>query len=141
MRRFRVTVNGVSYDVGVEEIPTDGIPAASRGPALPATHEIAPIVRPAIVPAPPAVIQPVLPDSGEAASEPGMVEAPLPGAILAVKVAPGDQVAPGQVLILLEAMKMENEVVAPISGRVAEVRVKPGDSVALGDLLCVLMDG
>jgi len=68
----------------------------------------------------------------------GVVKAPLPGAILAVKVAPGDAVSAGQVLVLLEAMKMENEVASPIAGRVRDVRVAAGDAVGLGDVLCVV---
>jgi biotin carboxyl carrier protein len=66
------------------------------------------------------------------------VRAPLPGAILDVRVAPGQKVEEGQVLFLLEAMKMENEVVAPIAGVVQEVRVAAGQTVELGELLCLV---
>ena len=155
MKRFFVTVNGVRYDVWVEEVPTDSAvgsgsafgsrerpattPESGRDGALP-TASTVPIVRPAVLPAPPAVLQPAS-GSAPATDEPaGAVEAPLPGAILAVHVTVGDWVEEGQVLMLLEAMKMENEVVAPRSGRVTAVYVEPGQSVALGDVLCVLAD-
>lgn len=141
MRRFRVTVNGIPYEVGVEEILAADPRTGRQEPTTPVREDVPAIVRPAVVPTPPAVIRPSSLDSksgGTAGDGPGRVEAPLPGAILAVKIAPGDTVVSGQVLMLLEAMKMENEVVAPVAGRVASVRVQPGDSVSLGDLLCVL---
>ena len=62
----------------------------------------------------------------------------MPGKILDVKVKPGDAVKEGDFLLILEAMKMENEVVAPIKGVVKEVRVNPGDSVNRGDVLVII---
>jgi biotin carboxyl carrier protein len=66
------------------------------------------------------------------------VEAPLPGTVVAVRVAPGQEVKAGEVLVILEAMKMQNEIVSPRGGKVAAVTVKKGDTVALGDLLAVV---
>ncbi len=64
-----------------------------------------------------------------------MVTAPLPGAVLDVKVAVGDEVKEGDVLAILEAMKMENEILAPCAGHVAAVRVAPGAAVDGGEVL------
>lgn len=74
-------------------------------------------------------------DGGAAAAR---VEAPIPGKVLAVKVEAGDDVTPGQPLVVLEAMKMENELCAEADGRVAEVHVKPGQPVEMGTLLVEL---
>ncbi|HCJ10528.1 MAG TPA: hypothetical protein DHW14_05125, partial [Clostridiales bacterium] len=66
------------------------------------------------------------------------VEAPLPGTVVAVRVRPGQEVRKGEVLVVLEAMKMENEVVAPRGGIVRDVPVEKGDTVSLGDVLVTL---
>lgn len=118
VRRFRVTVNGKVYEVETEEL---GVEAAS--PAA------APVREPVRAPA----VAPVAPARGGVP-----IEAPLPGAILDVKVAVGQTVDAGQVLVILEAMKMENEIVAPEVGVVADVRVAKGSSVSAGDVLVVL---
>ncbi len=115
MKRFNITVNGKAYDVAVEEVGADSAPAAAT-PAQTAAPAAAPV--PAAAPA-----------GGTA------VKAPMPGNILEVKVNPGDTVAEGQVLMVLEAMKMENDIVAPKAGTVASVNVKKGDSVNRDDLL------
>jgi biotin carboxyl carrier protein len=64
----------------------------------------------------------------------------LPGGVIAVAVAPGDAVTAGQLLVVVEAMKMEHRITAPSDGTVAEVRAAVGDQVAAGDLLVVLHD-
>ena len=110
MKRFNITVNGKAYDVAVEEVGAGSAPAA------------APVQ--AAAPAPVAA-----PAGGTA------VKAPMPGTILDVKVNSGDTVSEGQVLMVLEAMKMENDIVAPKAGTVASVNVKKGDSVNRDDLL------
>ena len=66
------------------------------------------------------------------------VRCPMPGTILSVNVNPGDTVAEGQILMILEAMKMENEIMAPKAGRVVSVSVQKGASVESGTLLCVI---
>lgn len=114
MKRFNITVNGKAYDVAVEEVGAGSAPAAAPVQAVPAA-----------APAP-------------AASAPAggtSVKAPMPGTILDVKVKAGDSVSEGQVLMILEAMKMENDIVAPKAGTVAAVNVKKGDSVNRDDLL------
>lgn len=115
MKRFNITVNGKAYDVAVEEVGAGSAPAAV--PAAPAAP--APAAAPAAVPA-----------AGGTA-----VKAPMPGDILDVKVSAGDTVSEGQVLMVLEAMKMENDIVAPKAGKVASVNVKKGDKVNRDDLL------
>ncbi len=113
MKRYNITVNGVTYDVAVEE-NNSGAPVAPAAPA-------------AAAPAP-----------APAAAGSVKINAPMPGTILDVKVSAGDAVKSGDVLAILEAMKMENEIMAPSDGTVAGVHVKKGDSVNSGDLLVSL---
>ena len=75
-------------------------------------------------------------EGGEAVA--GALVAPMPGTVLAVHAAPGDTVAQGQLLMIVEAMKMEHRITAPAAGTVTEVRARPGDQVSGGDLLAVL---
>ena len=139
MRSFFVTVNGERFEVTVEEVAADGEARASgapvSGPARSAPALAAAPPRPAPGPERAADTAPVA--RGALVGE-GVVKAPLPGAILAVKVSVGDVVGAGQVLVLLEAMKMENEIASPIAGHVRDVRVAAGDAVGLGDVLCVV---
>ena len=130
MRKFLINVNGNSYEVEVEEVggasaPMAAAPVAPAAPAVPAPAAAAPAA-----PAAPAAAAPA------AAGE--QVKSPMPGNILDVKVAVGDTVAEGDVLIILEAMKMENEIVAPCSGKVASVNVQKGATVNSDDLLVVI---
>ncbi len=125
MKRYNVTVNGVAYDVVVEEVDATAAPAPVAAPAAPA-------------PAPKAA--PTAPKAAPAAPVAGgkPVNAPMPGNILAVNVKVGDKVEKGAVLCILEAMKMENEIVAPEAGTVAAVNVTKGATVQSGDALIVL---
>ena len=122
MKRFNITVNGKTYDVAVEEVggasaPVAAAPAPVSAPAATAA--------PAAAPAPAAV-------SGTD------VKAPMPGNILDVKVNVGDTVSVGQVLVILEAMKMENDIVASVAGKVAAINVKKGDTVNSDDVIAVI---
>lgn len=119
MKRFNITVNGKAYDVAVEEVTDGSAPAMISAPAS------APKVAPA-----PATVTP--------AGEGEKVTAPMPGTILDVKVSVGDSVTKGQALMILEAMKMENEIVAPCDGKVTSVTVKKGDSVNSADTLATV---
>jgi len=131
MKKFHVTVNGKTYDVAVEEVgvssapvmPAAPVAAAAPAPAAPAV----PAATPAAAPAPVAV-----PADGV------KILSPMPGAILDVKVSAGTAVKQGDILVLLEAMKMENEIRAPQDGTVAAVSVAKGDQVSTDDLLIVL---
>lgn len=121
MKNYRITVNGTSYDVSVEELSGGAAPVAAPPVAAPA---------PAASPAAPA------PAAGGAGSV--KVSSPMPGKILAVKANVGDSVKKGQVILILEAMKMENEVVAPEDGTIASIDVTVGASVESGDTLATL---
>ena len=114
MKKYRVTVNGTAYEIELEEL-TGAAPAAAPAAAT--------------APAPAAAAAPA---GGE------QVTSPLPGSILSVNVAAGDAVKRGQVLMILEAMKMENEIMCPCDGKVVSVNTSKGSSVESGTLLCVI---
>ena len=120
MKKYRVNVNGAVYEVELEEIT-----GAAAAPVAAA---------PAAVPAPAAPAAPVAaaPAGGE------KITSPMPGNILAVNVAAGDTVKRGQVLMILEAMKMENEIMSPCDGTIASVNTQKGATVESGTLLCVI---
>ena len=121
MRKFVINVNGKSYDVEVEEI-RNGVavstPVATEPVAAPAPQAAAPKT------------------TGTAGSV--KIEAPMPGTVLKMNVKVGDTVAEGQAVAVLEAMKMENDIVAPSAGTVASVNVSVGDSINSGDVLVTL---
>ena len=106
--KYRVIVDGTAYTVEVEPL--------GAGTPMPA-----PVAAPAPV-----------------ADDAMTVTAPMPGKILSVKVNVGDSVNSGDLVLMLEAMKMENEVFATASGKVTEIRVKSGDNVSTGDILMVI---
>lgn len=115
MKKYNVNVNGTAYEVTVEEVTGGAAPAPAAATA------------PAAVPAPAAPA-----GAGES------VTSPMPGNILSVNVNVGDTVSEGQVLMILEAMKMENEIMAPKAGKVVSVAVQKGATVESGTLLCVI---
>ena len=116
MKKYRVNVNGSLYEIEIEEI---------RAPAAAAVS----IPAPAAAPAAPVVSAPA---GGE------QIKAPMPGTILDVKVQAGQAVKKGDVLVTLEAMKMENEIPSPCDGRVTGVHVRKGDTVETQALLCTI---
>ena len=127
--KYKVTLNGRTYEVEVEAgkaMLLDEYEAIA--PAAPAT---APAAAPAPVAAPSAA-----PAASLAAGEP--VKAPMPGVVLKVQVQQGRAVKAGQVLVILEAMKMENEIVAPKDGTVAQIVAAKGASVESGAPLVIL---
>lgn len=131
MKKYIVNVNGKSYEVEIEEV--GGVSAA------PITSTPSP--QPKAAPAKPAKASKPAPQKAEAKPVPQgaeTVEAPMPGTVLDIKVNEGDTVTEGQVLLLLEAMKMENEIVAPKSGKVAAINTAKGASVNTGDPLISL---
>ena len=129
MRKFNITVNGNLYEVDVEEI-VNGAPVAAPVVSAPAAPAAAPA--PQAAPAPKAA--PVA--SGSEGSV--KIEAPMPGTVLKVNVKVGDKVSAGDAVVVLEAMKMENEIADPSDGGVASVNVSQGASVDTGALLITL---
>jgi len=115
MKKYKVNVNGTVYEVEIEDI-TGAAPVAAAP---------APVSAPAPAAAP-------APAGGEA------ITSPMPGNILAVNVSAGDAVKKGQVLMILEAMKMENEIMCPRDGKVVSVAVAKGATVESGTLLCTI---
>ena len=124
MKKFNVTVNGTAYDVEVNEVKA-AAPAAAPKAAPAAAPKAAP------APAPAAAAAPV-PAGAET------VKAPMPGKILSVAVSAGQAVKKGETLLILEAMKMQNEIAAPHDAVVAEVRVSANQTVSTGDDMVVL---
>ena len=122
MKTYKVTVNGTAYEITLEVVDKATVNTAPAQAAAPAA---------APVPAPVQAPAPVAAEGGET------VKSPMPGNILAVNVNNGDSVKKGQVLMILEAMKMENEIMAPCDGVVSNVITK-GSSVETGAVLCVL---
>ncbi len=131
MKRFNVTVNGVAYDVIVEEV---GASAPAAAPVAAPAAAPAPVAPAAPVAAPAPAAAPV--STGAAGSV--TVKAPLQGTIMKVMVKPGDSVKKGTPVCVIEALKMENDVVAPEDGVVASVNVKSGDSVKTDEVLLTL---
>ena len=119
MKNYRITVNGVAYDVAVEELGAGEVSAA-------------PVSAPAAAPAKKAAPK----ASGKAGAV--KITAPMPGKIVAVKAQAGDSVKKGDAVIVLEAMKMENEICAAQDGVVASVEVAVGDTVEGGDVLATM---
>ena len=130
MRKFNVTVNGVAYDVEIEEVgAVASAPVAAPAPAATPAPVAAPAAAPAAPKAAPAA-------QGKAGSV--SIKAPMPGTILKINVKVGDAVKAGDVVCVLEAMKMENDICAPQDGVVSSVEVAQGASVATDAVLVTL---
>ena len=136
--KYVATINGKKYEVEVEKLEAyesldrNGV-AAPAAPVLPAS---APVQRPA-APAPAPVAAAPAPKAAAPAGA-TTVEAPMPGKILNIKVSEGQAVKFGEVVVIMEAMKMETEIVAPADGTVSKILVKAGDSVDTGAALVAL---
>ena len=126
MKKFKITVDGKAYEVEVEEIGEGTVSMVS-----------APAPKLASNPAPKAVSTPK-PKSSAAPTDGEEVNAPMPGKILQVKVKEGASVAEGDTLLILEAMKMENEIIANASGSITKINVAVNDMVDTGDVLMVI---
>ena len=129
--KYKVTLNGRTYEVEVEAgkaMLLDEYEAIAPAPAAAA----APVAAPTAAPAAAAPAAPVVTGAGEA------VNAPMPGNILKVNVQNGQAVKAGEVLVVLEAMKMENEIMAPKAGTVTQVLVSKGSTVDTGAPLVVI---
>lgn len=139
MKKYQITVNGKSYEVEVEEI---GGAASSTPQAVHASNvKQAPVSpAPSAPKATPASVTPTAPAAPAKEVPAGgvKVNSPMPGTILDVRVSVGQSVKKGDVLTILEAMKMENEIMAPQDGVVSSIQVVKGASVNTGEVLIVL---
>ena len=136
MKKFNVTVNGKAYAVEVEEVGSGAFTYAPVQSAQQQAPQAAPIAQapsvpqaPQAAPAPKATLEPV---AGE------LMTAPMPGTILDIKVSEGQTVKAGDIILILEAMKMENEIVAPTDGTVARIHTSKGTAVSTGDALVTI---
>ena len=129
--KYKVTLNGRTYEVEVEAAEAMLL---SEYEAIAPAPAAAPVAAAPAAPAaaPAAAAAPVVTGAGEA------VNAPMPGTILKVNVTQGQAIKEGDVLCVLEAMKMENEIMAPKAGTVTQVVVSKGSSVNTGDALVVI---
>ena len=120
MKKYRVNVNGTEYEIGIELMSEEEAAASKQAPKS----------------APAAATAPEAPAAKAGAGE--AVNSPMPGTILSVNVKAGDAVKKGQVLMILEAMKMENEIMAGADGTVTAVMVNAGQAVEAGAALCTI---
>lgn len=118
MKRYNITVNGTAYDVAVEEITDGAAPAAAAAPAPKA-----------------AAPKTAAPIGAQGAFK---ISAPMPGTIVEVKLNVGDAVKNGTPIAILEAMKMENEIVADRDGIIASINIAKGDSVSTGTVIATI---
>ena len=126
MKNYKITVNGTTYEVGVEEV--------GGAAEVKSVQAAAPAPKPAPAPAPKPAAAPKPAPAPKAAPK-GDAEdvlAPLPGTVISVNVSEGEEVKSGQILLIFEAMKMENELVAPRAGSVAKIHVAKGDVLESG---------
>jgi len=128
MKKFQITFKGQVYELDVEEISDKNV-AVSKAPV----STSAPIAVPSSTPK-------VAPKAAPTAAPAGAqtVSAPMPGKILTVNIKTGDSVKRGDVIFILEAMKMQNEIMATQDGKVSDVRTAVGQTVSTGDVLAVL---
>ena len=147
--KYVATLNGKKYEIEIERV--DGYKPLDRGAAAVATAPIiaaapapvaapapAPVAAPAPAPAPVAAPAPAPAPAAPAAAGGQSVDAPMPGKILDIKVKVGDAVSFGQCVVVMEAMKMETEIVAPAAGTIASINVSNGDTVDTGAVLVTL---
>ena len=138
MKNYTITVNGNVYEVTVEE--SNGRAVQMPVAALPVAQKVAPAAPVAAAPTPAPTAPVATPAAPAATGTAGAVKvvAPMPGKILGVKVSAGQNVKKGDVVVILEAMKMENEIVAPQDGTIASINVSTGQSVESGEVIATL---
>ena len=124
--KYIVTLNGTNYEVEVEK--TDAVITA-------VSEAVAPVAAPVAAPAAPVAASPA---AAAVSAEGEKVISPMPGTILSVSASVGASVKAGDVLLVLEAMKMENDIVAPCDGTVKQILVQKGSTVATDDVLAVV---
>jgi len=136
MKQYNITVNGTVYAVEVEEVGAVSAPAPAAKPAAAPAAAPAPAAKPAAAPA--AAPAPAAKPAAAPSAGATVVNAPIPGTVLDVQVTPGKAVKSGDILLILEAMKMENEIMSPVDGTIDVVQVSKGDAVNAGDLLVTI---
>ncbi len=147
MKTYKYTINGNKYEVAVENVLDNVATVSVNGEVYKVeidpevvVSKPKPVVRPAAAPAKPAA--PAAQSAAAAGAKPASgqyaVKAPLPGVITEIKVACGDEVKSGDAVVVLEAMKMANNLETEKAGRVASVCVQPGQSVMEGDALVII---
>ncbi len=129
MKKFNITVNGVSYEVDVEEVKEGAAPAAPKPQTAPPAQAPKAAAAPTASAPAPAATSAAVPAGGTT------VESPMPGNVWKIIVKEGQEVKEGDTLLILEAMKMENEIPAPCDGVVASLHVAEGAAVNGGDIL------
>ncbi len=135
MKTYKVTVGDKEYIVKLKEVAEGtSVESTVGASALPDLQPVAAATATA-----PAAAAPVVAEQAVASGDAEIVDAPLQGSIMAVNIAPGDQVQAGDIVLIIEAMKLENEVVAPRDGTVEQVFVKEGESVNSEDALYSLV--
>lgn len=132
--KYIISLNGKDYEVEVEHGQAMVVNVQDTPVAAPVAAPAAPVAAPAAAPAAPAAAAAPAP----VATSGDPVTAPMPGTIVKLVAAPGAAVKKGQTILILEAMKMENEIVAPRDGVVGQILVSTGKSVATGDVLATL---
>lgn len=135
LRKFKISIDGTQYLVEMEEV---GAPQPTPADAMPAPAAPAPAPAPAPAAAPAPAPEPAPAPAAPAVAGSFAQTAPMPGTILDIHVKVGDTVAANQPVMVLEAMKMENEVVAEQAGTIASINVEKGAMVNPGDTLFTL---
>ena len=143
MKNYKLKINGNDYNVDINEVEGQEVKLSVNGVDYTVTvdqemkaKKAAPVSRPVSAAPAPAAAPAAAPKAPAAVGS--KVTTPLPGTILDVFVNVGDSVKAGQTVVLLEAMKMENNIEADVDGTVKEVKVRKGDSVLEGDVLVVI---
>jgi len=128
MKKFQITFKGQVYELDVEEMGSSApAPAATKTASVP-------IATPVVAPAPAKVATPVAAPTPAGAQT---ILAPMPGKIMAINVKVGDSIKRGDIICILEAMKMQNEIMATHDGKVSDVRVTVGQLMSTGDVMIV----
>ena len=142
MKEYKYTINGNKYDVAINEVKDTTAKVTVNGEEYTIEWEKPveekPVVKVQPVAAKPAAAPAAKPAAATTAVDGHAIKTPLPGVIIDVKVNVGDTVAKGQTVVVLEAMKMENNINADRDGKVTDIRVAKGDTVADGAVLVVL---
>ena len=129
MKKLKITLNGKSYEVDVEILKDDDMPAMPYYPAPAAAYSMPAVPAPAPVAAAPAAKPAAAPAAGNA------LTAPMNGVVIEIPAKVGDEVKAGQVVIILEAMKMKTNIASTQDGKIAAINVCPNDSVETGQVL------